>query len=598
MDTKTLEDQDAPTLTDPGSPSSTLRHVPGYEIGQVLGRGGMGVVYRAKHLALKRAVALKTLLRSTHLTAADLARFRAEAEILASLHHPNIVQIFDIGEADGHPYLALELLEGGTLWSRIRRGLPPPRESAALMVTLARAVHRAHEAGVIHRDLKPANVLLDSAGTPKIADFGIARAPAVDVDDTFLGTPGYVAPEVIALPWAATHSVDVYGLGGILYALLTGQAPFGKGSPRELLARAALELPVPPRKLNPATPRDLDLVCMKCLAMTPAERYPTAAALAADLAAWLDGEPISARRRGPLLRAAGWTRRNPIPAVLLGATLVGAVGSIGHMARVSNTIAEQTALQGAAQEVETLEMVTDYYTNNVVGHIGPQHRLETSTAYRTTPDTIPVPATLTIEIGEQLSARKDGQRLRMYSDLPFQNRKDGGPRDDFERRALDALKRNPSQPFYEFGMDRDRTVLRYAKARVLQARCVECHNAHPESPRHDWREGDVRGAIEVVRYLDSDIRRSRAGLRGTAVLVGAILGGMLLLSALTLLVNAVSRAKRQAARPRALRRRPGRRRGARPTPAAGARRRRSAAGLGGGARRPAPGSPRSMCRQG
>jgi len=545
MDTKTLVDLDAPTIASPASQAESIRGVPGYEIGEVLGRGGMGVVYQATHLALKRPVALKTVLRSRHIAAGDVSRFRAEAEILASLRHPNIVQVYDVGEVDGHPYFALELMSGGTLSGRIRREPLPPHDAAELMVVIARAVHSAHEAGVIHRDLKPANILLTEDGTPKVADFGIARTHANAGDEAFLGTPGYVAPETIALPWAVTHAVDVYALGGILYAMLTGLPPFGRGSPEDILARAAVELPPPPRSLRAATPRDLDEICMKCLAISPGDRYPTAAALAADLTAWLHGEPVSARRRGVAERTVAWARRNPAPTALLSATFVGAIVSIAYMSRLSNAIAEQTALQGAAQEIETLEFVTDYYSNNVVGRIGPHHQLRTSTSYRTTPDTIPVPATLTIELGDLLSARKDGQALRMYSDLPFQNRKDGGPRDAFERRALDALNRDPSKPYYVFEMAGDRTVLRYAKARVLQKGCVDCHNAHPESPRHDWKEGDVRGAIEVVRYLDADIRRSRAGLRGTAVLLGSILAGMLLLAVLGACFGAVSRSRRR-----------------------------------------------------
>ncbi|NOU30267.1 MAG: protein kinase [Polyangiaceae bacterium] len=526
-------------------PSTERPGIPGYELGGVLGSGGMGIVYEARHLALKRTVALK-MLRSGFASSEQLTRFRLEAELIASLKHPNIVQVYEAGSAEGRPYFAMELVEGGSLSSLVRQKRMSPREIAETLVIVARAVHSAHQHGVVHRDLKPANILVGEDGTPKVADFGVAwRASPTDDsrNDAPVGTPGFMAPEMVELPWAVTHAVDVFALGATLYALLTGRPPFRGDSALEVLRKTATDAPEPPSRARPDLPRDLEVICLKCLAKSPGDRYPTALALAEDLDRWLHGEPILARRLGAWERAARWGRANPMAIALLAATGVGACSSVWYMSSLSNRLAEETALRGAADEVETLEKVTDYYTDQVVGRANPG-QLQTSTHYRDVPGAIPVPATLTIELGEVVtSASQGGQQVRMYSDLPFANRVGGGPRNDFETKALVALRRDPSVPYYAFEMEGSRMVLRYAKARVLKPACVSCHNTHPESPKTDWKAGDVRGAIEVVRYLDSDIRRSRSGVRGAGVLVGSACVALLLLALGTLLTSALGRRK-------------------------------------------------------
>lgn len=526
--------------------------VPGYELHGVLGRGGMGVVYEAKHVALKRHVALKMLLHPMLAGEEPLARFRLEAQVLASLAHPNIVQIYEIGDAEGCPYFALELVEGGTLWSKVKKREATYREAAELVVTIARAVHCAHQRGIVHRDLKPANILLTADGEPKVADFGIARTQgsAEEEDpDVLLGTPGYMAPETISTPWAATHAVDVFALGAILYALLAGHAPYVGKDVLDVLAKTLAEAPMPLRKARADVPKDLEVVCMKCLAKDPAERYPTAAAFADDLERFLHGEPILARQLGRAERVIRWCRTHPVPASALLATVLGACSTVAYMSKLSNDLAEATALQGAAQEIETLEKVTDYYTDNVVGRLNP-HEARTSTHYRDLPGNIPVPATLTIELGEVVTgASQAGQEVRMYSDLPFHNRKDGGPHNAFEREALVQLRKDPSRPYYAFETSQNpvthkpQMVLRYAKARVLKKACADCHNAHAESPKTDWKEGDVRGAIEVVRTLDADVERSRAGLRGAGVLVSSAFGLLLVFSGAMALSNGFAKKK-------------------------------------------------------
>jgi WD40 repeat protein len=334
--------------------------VSGYEILGELGRGGMGVVYRARHLRLKRLVALKMLLAGAHAGADERGRFLTEAESAARLRHPNIVQVYELGESEGRPYLALELIEGGSLKGS-QAGTPQPgRWSAELLQKLALAVQYAHDQGVVHRDLKPANILLQrdegravrdeaKAGTainsqpfhsiPKITDFGLAKrvgalASAGDGTRTgdILGTPSYMAPEQAAGKIAEIGpATDVYALGSILHELITGRPPFLADSPLSALQQVMTEDPVSPSQLQRRTPRDLVTVCMKCLQKEPRRRYPTAAALAEDLRRFLADEPILARPVGGAERLWRLGRRNPILAglvslvtVLVGVIAVGA----------------------------------------------------------------------------------------------------------------------------------------------------------------------------------------------------------------------------------------------------------------------------------
>ena len=314
---------------------SGLRHdfpeVPGYEIIQRLGEGGMGVVYKARQVGLNRPVALKMIRGGSQARAGHFRRFATEAEAVARLRHANILQIYDIGEARGLPYVALELLEGGRLDDRVA-GTPQPAGSAAeLLATLARAVQTAHEAGIIHRDLKPANVLFTSDGVPKITDFGLAKR--IDSNDhqtesgQIMGSPSYMAPEQ-----ARGHSrgigaaADVYALGAILYEMLTGRPPFKGETPMETVRQVVDDEPVPPSRLVPRLQRDLETICLKCLHKEPARRYATAQALADDLGHYLRGEPILARRTPAWERVAKWARRRPTAAaasILGGALFLG-----------------------------------------------------------------------------------------------------------------------------------------------------------------------------------------------------------------------------------------------------------------------------------
>ena len=335
--------------------------VPGYEMLEELGRGGMGVVHKARHLALNRLVALKFILAGRHAHARHLERFRREAEAVARLRHPNIVQIYDIGEADGQCYLALEYGDGGNLRDRLAGNPLEPRSAARLLEPIARAVQHAHRQGVIHRDLKPANVVLAAGGdsimpghrplpefqekaapglpplsacTPKLTDFGLARLMGDDGPLTEFGvaagTPSYMAPEQATGTAEPGPAADVWALGATLYECLTGRPPFKAATAVETLRLVAEADPVPPSRLQPSVPRDLETICLKCLAKEQAKRYAGARELAQDLQRFLQGEPIQARRAGLLERLWRWAKRRPgtaaLVALLLATVLAGTIG--------------------------------------------------------------------------------------------------------------------------------------------------------------------------------------------------------------------------------------------------------------------------------
>ncbi|HET6572090.1 MAG TPA: protein kinase [Fimbriiglobus sp.] len=290
--------------------------VTGYEVLGRIGHGGMGVVYKARHVRLDRVEALKMVLGGAHASPDQLARFRAEAQAAAQLQHPNIVQVHEVGEVDGLPYFSLEYVDGGSLAQKLG-GQPQPFQFAAhLVMTLAGGIEYAHKHLVLHRDLKPSNILLSPDGVPKITDFGLAKRLESDSTQTrsgtILGTPSYMAPEQARGEMKATDpSTDVYGLGTILYECLTGRAPFVAATQVETLKQVIGQEPVPPSRLRPGVPRDLETICLKCLQKEQSKRYPTAAALARDLNHYLAGEPIAARPVGKAERLWRWCRRNP-----------------------------------------------------------------------------------------------------------------------------------------------------------------------------------------------------------------------------------------------------------------------------------------------
>jgi eukaryotic-like serine/threonine-protein kinase len=335
------------------SPSSTQRDaaekqnlgrpapsVAGYEVLDEIGRGGMGVVYKARQVRLNRIVALKMILAGEHAGPEAAARFLTEAEAVARLQHPQVVQIFSIGDHEGHPYLEMEYVAGGSLGARLDGTPWSAGEAARLLESLARTIHEAHRHGIVHRDLKPANILLTPDGTPKLSDFGLAKSLDGDADltrsDTVLGSPSYMAPEQAGgRAKQVGPSADVYALGAILYTLLTGRPPFKAATVLQTLEQVKNVEPLPPSRLMPGLPRDIETICLKCLEKDPARRYAAAQELADDLDRFLAGEPISARPVGAVGRTIKWARRRPATAAL---ALVSALSTVLLIAILASAV--------------------------------------------------------------------------------------------------------------------------------------------------------------------------------------------------------------------------------------------------------------------
>ncbi|MGC4033225.1 MAG: serine/threonine-protein kinase [Tepidisphaeraceae bacterium] len=338
----------------------TLPVVPGYTIECVLGQGGHGVVYQAHHEGLGRSIALKMIDAEGPADRQDLARLVREARTLANLSHRNIVTVYDVGEVDGQPYFTMELVEGGSLATKIAGHPMPPREAAQLVCTLADAIQTAHQAGIVHRDLKPANILVTSDGTPKVTDFGLARlfvddAPAGEDDEPSAGTPAYMAPEQIrGGSDAFAQLFDVYALGVILYEVLVGRPPFAGISAIATQGQVLHAAAVPPRQLRSSIPADLNAICLKCIEKAAFERYPSAAHLADDLRRYLNGYPTLARPLGPLRRWRRFACRHP--ALLTTLTVAGtAAAVVGGMLLQTR---ETDALRRSAAEDDLREVIT------------------------------------------------------------------------------------------------------------------------------------------------------------------------------------------------------------------------------------------------
>src|SRR6266481_5737143 len=328
--TETSDANATPHIKKAPRPAKTPAKFGDYELVEEIGRGGQGVVYRAHQKSLNRTVALKVIRLGPWATEAHLKRFRREAEAAASLDHPCIVPIYEIGERDSSCYFSMKFVEGGQL-DKPAKGEPMPiRCAVELIAKVARTVHFAHEHGILHRDIKPGNILLDAKGEPHLTDFGLARL--VETESTVtrtrevMGTPSYMAPEqAMGNNAAISSATDVYGLGAVLYQLLTGQPPFVGGTTYETIKLVLDTEPRQPRLFNPKIDRDLSTICLKCIEKDPKRRYSSALALAEDLERWLKHEPIQARRTGIFARGKKWVRRNPSIAVMAAMLLVLAV---------------------------------------------------------------------------------------------------------------------------------------------------------------------------------------------------------------------------------------------------------------------------------
>src|SRR5205809_7054534 len=326
-----LQDEDEDAL---GSSAARMQMEFGdYELLEEIGRGGQGVVYRARQKSLNRPVALKVIGLGQWAAKVHLKRFRLEAEAAARLDHPCIVPIHEVGERESCCYFSMNLVEGSQLDEVVKRKPMPLRRAAELIAKLARAVHYAHEHGILHRDIKPGNVLLDAKGEPHLTDFGLARLVETESTVTHtmevLGTPSYTAPEQAQGDNAAvSNATDIYGLGAVLYQLLTGHPPFAAGTTYETVRLVFYSDPPRPRPFNRKIDRDLATICLKCLDKDPMRRYVSALALAEDLEHWLKHEPILARHTGIFTRGRKWMRRNPTSA-LLAASLIALAAAAG-----------------------------------------------------------------------------------------------------------------------------------------------------------------------------------------------------------------------------------------------------------------------------
>src|SRR5213596_780337 len=328
-----LTDEPVAGIGDPGPPADVLMDFGDYELLEEIGRGGQGVVYRARQKSLNRTVALKVIGLGQWATQAHLKRFRREAEAAANLDHPCIVPIYEVGEREGSCYFSMKFIDGGQLDEVAKRTPISTRNAAELIAKLARTVHYAHEHGILHRDIKPGNILVDAKGEPHLTDFGLSRLLETKSTVTHtmdvLGTPSYMAPEQASgHNEQLTSATDVYGLGAVFYQLLTGHPPFAGGTTYETIRLVLESEPRHPRLSNAKTDRDLATICLKCLDKDPQRRYSTALALAEDLERWLKHEPIQARHITMLARGRKWVRRNPAVAGLL-TSLVALATAIG-----------------------------------------------------------------------------------------------------------------------------------------------------------------------------------------------------------------------------------------------------------------------------
>ncbi len=520
-----------------------------FELLEEVGVGSFGHVFRALDTELNRTVAVKIQRAGAVATDDEAKRFLREARSTASLKHPWIVSLFDTGQTeDGVCFLVTEFVEGQTLESKLRKESFSFHESAELLAQICDAMHYAHEQGVIHRDIKPSNILIDKEGLPHVADFGLAKRDTAETAMTsegqVMGTPAYMSPEVARGDSnQADARSDIYGVGVMLYEMLTGEQPF-QGTKRIVLLQVLENEPRHPRQLNEKIPRDLETICLKAMSKASSRRYATAGDFASDLRNFAAGEPIAARPVSRVEKFFRWCKKYPFAAALfIGITLSSAAG-FAYLKYLNTWFVEEMALDHARLYSDMMDEFSQTYS-------------DVRTDYMTHSDPAnnppPLPATMQIEVAERISC-DNKMEVRIFSEHSF--REELRPRDKFEINTLARFKEMIADPesrktrpspdpvwtvkpdkektehfpfgeidrsnqleYFEFIEIDDRPYLKYARAQVMESSCVECHNEHSNTPKADWKEGDLAGVFSLTRPLDRDIRRARSGFQGASLLM-------------------------------------------------------------------------------
>jgi serine/threonine protein kinase len=547
-----------------GDPIHCADQIDHFAIRDKLGEGGFAVVYLAEQLEpVRRLVALKIVKLGMD-TDEILSRFRIERQVQSTLDHPGVARVYEAGvTARGRAYFAMEYVPGDPITRYCDQHRLGIKDRLALFVSVCGAVQHAHQKGVIHRDLKPSNILVtDTSGMPraKVIDFGgaklfeqpLADRSPVTRDGEVLGTPEYMSPEQTGLGNLDIDTrTDIYSLGVLLYELLVGVLPVDRsrwrttgrpGTPRELWSANAAR---PSARLaglsaTDAAPLaagrrcdigslvrqvrgDLDRIAMKALETDRDQRYASATEFAGDIERYVRNEPILASRPALGYCAMKFAVRNRAALISVGAMLLVAAILIPlNTLHLSRRLREAAAIQTARTLSHSVDEFRTIYTRDVVNRVK-DHGIEVTHDYRGRAGSIPLPATMSLELANSIGRRDSGARMHLSSPYPFPWRTEtGGLRDQYSIDAWEALNRDPSVPFYRTETIDDEPVLRYAKADLMRASCVDCHNANPDARRHDWKTGDVRGVLEIDVPIDNLPGEDATVLRQTIMVMIAL----------------------------------------------------------------------------